>query len=122
LARLRQEYVQAVALAVEGGGVGALLGRHVLDHPQRIAVDHVNGAGIADGDVQAVGCCAEPDRIRFAADGYLGDLAICKEVKRRDDTRIAGDKRAAPGNIEIEAMRTSRQLVDPRDRLQVFAG
>src|SRR5262249_35032499 len=89
LTRFRHEHVQPVALTVERGCVRALLRRHAFDHRQPIAVDNVDNPRIADRYVQTIRRGAEPDRVRFAADGYAGDLAIGEQIQHGDNTCIA---------------------------------
>src|SRR5438105_2048318 len=60
----RQEDVQPLASGVESGGVGALLGRNLLDHRQLPGVDDVDGARLADRDVEPVPPPVQPDRVR----------------------------------------------------------
>jgi hypothetical protein len=99
--------------------MGAVLRDYPIDDGKRAPIYHVHNAGLSDRHIEAPGCGAEPDRVRFARDGNASDLPIGGEVQHGDDARIARDERQVPRTIEIEPVGAARQPIDPSHLLKI---
>src|SRR5215510_3439197 len=71
--RSREEGVDLVSYSVEGQSVGAGFGWHHFQRAHRARIDDIDYAGIADGDIKALGLWMQKNHIGCTTKAHLTD-------------------------------------------------
>jgi len=79
-----------VSFPIERQRVGARFGRHHLHAAHGADIDHVDDAGITDGDVKVPGLRMQENDVGDAAQADVGEHMTRRGVDREQDAGIAG--------------------------------
>src|SRR5262245_60331962 len=104
----RQKRVDLLAIRSEREGVGPLFRCHTCELLHRFGVEYVDGAWVADGNIEAfVHPIEEHDIGRTTQEVLTEDFSV--RIERDQLPRVAGAEQTMGVEIEIEPMRAGRR-------------
>ena len=105
---LREKRVHAVRLVIEGDRVGPGPGRHRLEFPPSVDIDHIDGPRISDGNVETCQRLAQEHHVRGATQVEYSEDLSGRRMDRDELALVACAKQALTEEVQLEAVGTAR--------------